>query len=109
MEDTMAWEYPVHTCGHKSERLQMYGPMDGRRRRLEAIESHPCPDCRKNEADQKAKEAGLPALNGSPKQITWASEIRERALRLLPTDRAEQLKPETSAKWWIENRGGLNA
>ena len=108
----MARHAPTHSCGHSGERYQAYGHQDGRERQLAAIESRPCPDCRKAEADKIAKESGLPLLIGSPKQIVWASELRERALRLLPTDRTEKLKPETSAKWWIDNRhnlGGVHA
>lgn len=80
----MAWQYPQHTCGHSGERYQAYGHHDGRERQLAAIESHPCPDCRKAEADKLAKQSGLPLLVGSPKQVAWASEIRERTLRLIP-------------------------
>jgi len=105
----MAWQYPTHSCGHGGERYQAYGHHDGRERQLAAIESHPCPTCRRTEADRLANEAGLPLLIGSPKQIAWASEIRERALRLLPVDRSEKLRPETSARWWIDHRNALGA
>lgn len=100
----MAWQYPKHICGHSGERYQAYGKHAGRELQLEAIEAHPCSDCRKAAAEKSAAESGLPMLEGSPKQISWASDIRERALRLLPTERAEKLRPEKSAKWWIENR-----
>lgn len=105
----MAWQYPKHTCGHSGERYQAYGHHSGRERQLAAIEAHPCPDCRKAAADQVAAQAGLPLLAGSPKQIAWASDIRERALRLLAEDRAAKYRPELSAKWWIENRHSLGA
>lgn len=107
MERIMAWQYPTHSCGHSGERYQAYGKNDGRERQLRAIESHPCPECLKQAAEQSAKANGLPMLVGSPKQIAWASDIRERALRLLPADKTEKLKPETSAKWWIDNRSSL--
>ena len=100
----MAWQYPKHSCGHSGDRYQAYGHHSGREKQLEAIERHACPDCRKAEADKKAADAGLPKLSGSPKQISWASDIRERALRLLPAEKTEKLRPETSAKWWIEHR-----
>lgn len=103
----MAWQYPTHSCGHSGERYQAYGKHDGRERQLAAIESYPCPECRKNDADKAAKESGLPLLTGSPKQIAWASEIRARGLRLIGGERAEKLKPETSAKWWIDHRYNL--
>jgi hypothetical protein len=81
----------------------MYGPHAGREYRLSAMERQDCPDCRKTAADAAAQAAGIPALEGSPKQIAWAAEIRERALRLLPEDKAEALRPEKSARWWIDN------
>ena len=100
----MAWQYPKYTCGHGGERYQVYGKMDGRARQLAAIEAYPCPECRKIEAEQQALAAGLPLLVGSPKQIAWASEIRERKLRLADQEMAAKLRPEASAKWWIEHR-----
>jgi hypothetical protein len=104
----MAWQYPEHSCGHAGERYQAYGKTDGRERQLKAIESYPCPDCRKAEADKIAKESGLPILTGSPKQIAWASEIRMRALRLLPTEKADKLRAESSARWWIDHRSEVS-
>src|SRR3990167_3314191 len=101
----MAWQYPKHSCGHNGERYQAYGHHTGRERQLAAIEAHPCPDCRKVAAEKSAAQAGLPLLSGSIKQIAWASESRERALRLLPADQAEKLRAEKSAKWWIDHRG----
>lgn len=102
----MAWEYPKHTCGHSGERVQMYGPGDGRRKRLAAIEAQDCPDCRKAAANAASTASGLPLLSGSPKQVAWAVDIRERALRLHP-DMIAKLTPETSAKWYIDNRFAL--
>ena len=103
----MSWQYPKHICGHNGERYQAYGKYDSRDRQLKAIEARPCPDCRKTEAEKKATESGLPLLTGSPRQISWASDIRERALRLLPADRAATIRPEASARWWIDNRHAL--
>lgn len=104
----MAWMYPLHSCGHRGERYQAYGPSSYREQQLEAIESHPCPECRVAAAEAAAKESGLPMLEGSPKQIAWAAEIRERALRLLPEADANRVRGEKSAKWWIDHRGPLS-
>lgn len=104
----MAWQYPAHSCGHSGDRYQAYGHHTDRERQLAAIEAHPCPQCRENAAKQKDEAAGLPALVSSSKQISWASDIRERALRMLPADRADKLRPETSAKWWIDHRQEVN-
>ena len=106
----MAWQIPTHTCGHDGERYQAYGPGAGRERELARIESHPCPDCLKKAADEAAQKAGLPMLSGSPKQIAWATEIRERALRLHPDGSGLRRSLmgcftfETSAEWYIDNR-----
>lgn len=48
------------------------------------------------------KASSLPALAGSPKQLSWASQIREKVARVLPSFPA--LKEMTEAKWWIDNR-----
>ena len=100
----MAGEYPKHSCGHDGERLQTYGKMDARRVRFAAMERQECPECRAKKVLESGTANGLPALVGSPKQISWAGEIRERKLRLATPEVAEKLWPEPSAKWWIDNR-----
>ena len=105
----MAWQTPTHACGHQGERYQAYGKLDGRERQLAAIERQDCPACRKAAADKAAAEAGLPLLTGSEKQVAWAAEIRERALRLVPAERAAVIRSEQSAKWWIDNRSAMGS
>ena len=105
----MAWQHPTHSCGHTGERYQAYGHHSGRDRLLAAIQAQPCPECRKAAAEQQALSAGLPMLVGSDKQVAWASDIRERALRLLPAERADKVRAETSARWWIDNRQSLGS
>lgn len=81
-----------------------------------------CPECRakrlKREELVKALEGigELPELTGSPKQIAWASSIRED--RILAFDKIVfknqaacykmlwkiTLREKTSATWWIDNR-----
>ena len=100
----MAWQYPKHACGHTGERYQAYGRLDERERQLAALERHECPACRKAAADKASVDVGLPLLVGSDKQVVWATEIRERVLRLHP-ELAQQLRAETSARWWIERAG----
>jgi hypothetical protein len=129
----MAWQTPTHSCGHEGEQYQAYGPCDGRQRRLEQIERHPCPACRSAQAQAQGVAAGLPPLTGSEKQIAWAGDIRARLLptyeqeiaaakKLLPESRdlpqaafafelidlAEQRlakrQGQSEARWWIDNR-----
>lgn len=99
----MGWQKITYACGHTEEQ-QMYGKCSERDRHAEALGRYNCPDCRKAAADKAAAEQGLPALTGSPKQVAWAAEIRERALRLLPAERADKIRAEASARWWIDNR-----
>lgn len=73
--------------------------------------------------DEHFEISDMPALTGSPRQIAWASEIRQRMLQemrnnflqscgmLSPESRAvnwmrhlEEAAHFTSASWWIENR-----
>lgn len=99
----MGWQTINYTCGH-SEQQQMYGKHSERDRRAEYLGQRDCPACAARKSAEQAKANGLPTLTGSDKQIAWATTIRERALRLLPAERADKLRPETSAKWWIDNR-----
>lgn len=45
----------------------------------------------------------LPVLNGTPKQVSWAEDIRSRAIRSGKVS-LEDASKETSAKYWIEHR-----
>lgn len=90
-------------------------------------ESHydECPDCYKarmlkerEEANEKAaaesRNAGIPELSGSEKQIAWANKIRKDFIDdRFPldklTDRGREclydfLNQHTDSKFWIENR-----
>lgn len=93
----MGWETPKHRCGHDGERLQMYGPMKNRARRLEAMEREDCPECRVRAVQEEAEKEGLPLLTGSPKQIAWAGQIRKSWLRKAEDFRVEiENKPTTT-------------
>lgn len=49
----------------------------------------------------------LPELEGTPKQVSWAENIREKAVRNgFPVEKAKKV---TSAKLWIDNRSKFNA
>lgn len=45
----------------------------------------------------------LPILNGTPKQIAWAEDIRSRAIRSGKVSLPDACQ-ETSARYWIEHR-----
>ena len=133
----MAWNTLKYECGHTT-REQLYGPMAQRERTIERALDRLCPDCyaAKLEAEraeesaaaaEAAKDAGLPALTGSEKQIAWAESIRakqvaelselDKALATAPAKTPDQLDAvrigrevvadmiaRTSAKDWIEGR-----
>ena len=78
----MAWNTITWACGH-SEEQQLYGKMTERDRTVENALNHNCPACRATKSADADKAAGLPALQGSEKQIGWASECRAKLLPLL--------------------------
>ena len=86
----MSKETIHHSCGHTSI-ANIVGNVNTRKRRAIWMGEKPCPDCerasfdaaRKAESEASAKanaDAGLPALEGTPKQIAWAESIRASAL-----------------------------
>lgn len=56
----------------------------------------------KKAAVEKAKNAGLPELTGTPRQKAWAITIRDKFAESNPND--QRLITETTAKYWIEHR-----
>lgn len=63
--------------------------------------------CKKETADaeKKAAEMSLPALEGSPKQIAWAETIRMKFLEMGLSEKAKEwLIGHTSAKFFIDHR-----
>lgn len=104
----------THACGH-TEEVNLFGKHSDRERKIAYLESIDCRACWDAAQAAQAKEAGLPDLTGSPKQIAWANGIRNRILaeatRCIEThpdwpDTARwlaELKKETSARWWIDH------
>ena len=128
----------VRSCGHKEE-VNIAGKQDQRDSKVAFESSKSCYPCWKAQQNaERAKEvvglaadavaAGLPALTGSEKQISWAEKIRaermpeiERVLERCKSVVAgqkhfefmqkaipflESCKQEVSAKWWIDHREG---
>ncbi|WP_162141750.1 hypothetical protein [Selenomonas artemidis] len=89
---------------------------------LEHLADDVCPHCRaeKEDAENSAFEEsyGLPALDGSEKQIHWARTIRKSFFEKMEEEKGK-IEPElygqavqffgqkTAAKWWIDNRNWL--
>ena len=57
------------------------------------MENDNCAECKRAEANAKAtsknQEAGLPALEGSEKQISWAESLRAKRVKQLATLRED--------------------
>ena len=77
----MSKETVTHACGHTRE-YQMYGPHRQREARAERMTNEICPDCVRARIRAKAESLcpDMPDLDGSPKQIAWAEDIRARAI-----------------------------
>lgn len=116
----------TYQCGHVI-REQLYGKTSERQRRMEDAQYRLCPECYRAEQIAKATEAnesaGLPALTGSEKQITWAEQIRAKLMAELAemeaaaaksngteaqkqqlADAAATLRAKASAAYWIDSR-----
>ena len=104
-----------YSCGHEA-RIELFGKTEKRESHLAWLATQKCPECRSKERDERlatenAKNADwreqhhvaeiMPDLDGTPKQIKWANDLRERFQPRMLSIIAER----TSAAWWIENRG----
>lgn len=73
----------THCCGHVRT-YNLFGKTDDRNRKIEWLESQPCPDCKREEqnaeAAKKAAAENRPVLTGSEKQVAWANTLREEVI-----------------------------
>ena len=114
----------TRSCGC-TETVELFGKADERSRRIAALEAQPCAACR---AEEVNAESGLAPLDGTPKQVAWAGDIRKRMLVEISEFGAKALaegahseaelgqaranveksmaavRGVTSAKWFIERR-----
>jgi hypothetical protein len=94
MEAVAMAKYQVeHSCGHP-ETHDLLGKSADRERKIAWLERHPCAACvaaERTGAAQFVLEAqvrrGLPELRGTPKQVAFATEIRQSFL--VATDRMD--------------------
>lgn len=106
----------THSCGH-TEDIVVYGKRADRERRIAWLESQLCAECWAREKAEQSAASGWAALEGSPKQIAWAEDLRSEtmtaidALKTRTEDEAGRkarviayLGGITSAAWWIDNR-----
>lgn len=120
-----------HCCGHE-EVHTLFGKRDQREWRLAKLAEEKCSECQAKDRAafnekkaQENKEAGLPELAGTPKQVAWAESIRSekiKELEKLKSYISDNIRPEakhmldgvlkiiddtinqTSAEEWINNR-----
>ena len=117
-------------CGH-TETVNICGTnVHGERERQAEYEATKvCYECYRAQQQQQAEAAAVnyPALQGSPKQVAWATRIRHEILdaktgadhwRKLYQEASDEQAPEkaqvlaaidviaseTSASWWIDHR-----
>lgn len=106
----------TYACGH-TEEIVVFGKRADRERKIAWLEAQLCAECRAREGAAQGAAKGWAALEGSPKQIAWAEDIRGKtmdaiaALQTRTDDEAAHkdrviayLGGITSAEWWIDNR-----
>lgn len=119
-------------CGHEG-RVDLFGKNSEREYRLERLAREICPECaaaqrvkKEEEAVAAAKASGLPELEGSEKQVAWATRIRQNAINEFAgwgdedfevfdnnktKDQVKELfeaaLKQTRATFWINNRSGV--
>lgn len=77
--------YVTHRCGHE-EMVELFGKGSERERRIARMEAEECPECRARLAAERDEAKGYAALKGTPKQVAWASDIREKMLERVAAD-----------------------
>lgn len=112
----------THSCGHQVTH-QIAGPTKDRDGRVRWLAERPCQECQRAaeaaEAADRNQAAGLPALAGTAKQVTWAEQIRAdfevfagKLGAYAKTDQERQtfaawvawVRGQTTAAWWIDHR-----
>lgn len=88
-----------HSCGHHRT-VTLYGPGRERDVKLRSYRGMPCPAClteiTTDRAHDQIDHRELPELQGTPKQIEWATRCRYHALLLLDQVLSDaERKPET--------------
>lgn len=104
-------------CGHEVY-VQLFGPTKQREYKIRQIESEDCLQCKLDKVQKRDKSLNIPMLEGSPKQIIWASNIRWKLIlywkRIYNTqqDRANKIMDiiysHKDCIWWIDNRFNID-
>ncbi len=125
----MAKQTITQACGHRITH-DLFGPNNDRDRKAAWLKSVPCLACKRTAEQATAAPlvAGLPALTGSDKQVSWATSVRAQQLTKIAmeieravancdaTDPAQAaaiarieaavatIKQQSAAGWWIDRR-----
>ena len=107
----------TYACGH-TEEIVIYGKRADREKKIAWLESQLCAECRAREGAAQGAAKGWAALEGSPKQIAWAEDLRAESINAVKKIAArteteavhkdrliKYLGTIASAAWWIENHG----
>lgn len=107
----------TYACGH-TEEIVVFGKRADREKKIAWLESQLCAECRAREGAAQGAAKGWAALEGSPKQIAWAEDLRTESINAVQKIEArteteavhkdrliKYLGSINSAAWWIENHG----
>lgn len=83
--------YITHSCGHE-EMVELFGKGSERERKIAQMESRECAECRARHATERDEARGYAVLDGSPKQVAWASDIREGMLNRVASEVAAKVR-----------------
>ena len=91
-----------HKCGHNREINMGLMSRNHRIDRAEEMGKGVCPDCERDEMKEFEKDHNLPELEGSHKQISWATKIRH--IKLIGRYKERWDKTNVKSSYWIDNR-----
>ncbi len=104
----------THTCGHKHTYSLSYN-FTKRAVELHRLWGQKCPECQRQAyikslaVKTESSKAGLPELQGTQKQVSWAIQIRLQQFRALSRQHSSDvliplISKHPDAKFWIDNR-----
>ena len=93
-----------HRCGHEEE-VKLFGKEKERQWKIGKMEEEDCLECQNKQAAEENAEEGLPALEGSDKQVAWAETIRARFLRRIEEYKKTFIEEQKELSEVDERRG----
>lgn len=103
----MTWYYGTFSCGHEGG-VDICGIAKYRKYKAERAFEGLCEECLQKQREEenqkaikKAKEMGLPDLQGTEKQIAWANVLRVRFVKMAENV-IEMMKDNEMKSYWYE-------